>query len=229
MYLEAVTVCVNYSDILALTMPFNKSVIDNWIIVTDTKDRDTKKLCDYHNIQCIQTDVFYDSEEIFNKGRGINKGFDKFNLKGWCLHLDADILLKADTKKLLSYDDLDIDTLYSVDRIDIVGREEYMSIISNIHNQYTDYVFVEEKRPISTRMFHNEMGYCPIGYFQLFHNSRFFPYSEKHTTAARSDVIFLNNWPKSKRKLFPGFFCYHLMSEPSSMGINWEGRKSKKF
>ena len=36
MYLEAVTVCVDYSDILALTIPYNKSVIDNWVIVTST-------------------------------------------------------------------------------------------------------------------------------------------------------------------------------------------------
>ena len=42
MYLEAVTVCVDYSDILALTIPYNKSVIDNWVIVTSTADNLTK-------------------------------------------------------------------------------------------------------------------------------------------------------------------------------------------
>ena len=72
MYLEAVTVCVDYSDILALTIPYNKSVIDNWVIVTSTADKKTQGLCDYHKVKCITTDVFYESEDIFNKGKGVN-------------------------------------------------------------------------------------------------------------------------------------------------------------
>jgi len=229
MYIEAVTVCVNYSDILALTMTYNKNVIDNWIIVTDTKDSETKKLCDYHNIKCIQTNAFYESGEIFNKGKGINVGFDELKLKDWILHLDADILLPINSKRILASDDLEEDCLYSVDRVDIIGRNKYVETVLNMHNQYSDYVFVEEKNNISARMFHNTMGYCPIGYFQLFHNSKFIPYSERHETAARSDVLFLHNWAKNKRRLFPGFFVYHLMSEDSPMGTNWEGRVSKKF
>lgn len=229
MIIEAVTVCVNYSDILSLVMPYNKSVIDNWVIVTDLNDTDTKKLCDYHNVKCIQTNAFYESGEIFNKGKGINVGFDELKLSGWVLHLDADILLPSNMKRILASDALETDCLYSVDRIDIVGRDRYVSTILNLHNQYSDYVFVEEVNPISTRMFHNTMGYCPIGYFQLFHNSKFIPYSERHETAARSDVLFLNNWAKHKRRLHPGLFVYHLMSEKSPMGTNWDGRISKKF
>ncbi len=229
MYLEAVTVCVDYSDILALTIPYNKSVIDNWVIVTSTADKKTQGLCDYHKVKCITTDVFYESEDIFNKGKGINIGFDALNLKGWILHLDADILLPPNTKQLLEYDDLDEGSIYSVDRIDIIGRDSYIDTIQNLDKQYSDYVFVEEKRPISTRMFHNKMGYCPIGYFQLFHNSKLIPYSERHSTAARSDVLFLNNWTKKDRRLFPGVFVYHLMSEISPMGTNWDGRKSSYF
>lgn len=79
MYLEAVTVCVDYSDILALTIPYNKSVIDNWVIVTSTADKKTQGLCDYHKVKCITTDVFYESEDIFSElpthARGDGLGF----------------------------------------------------------------------------------------------------------------------------------------------------------
>lgn len=229
MYLEAVTVCVNYSDILALTISNNKSIIDNWIIVTDTKDRDTKKVCDLYNIQCIQTDVFYENDEVFNKGKGINAGFDILNLKGWVMHLDADILLPPNFKKILEIGALETDCLYSMDRIDVIGRDMYIDVLQEMHTVYSNYVFLQSKYPISTRMFHNKMGYCPIGYLQLFHNSKIIPYSERHESAARSDVLFLNNWDMSKRRLHPGGFVYHLMSENSEMGTNWEGRISKKF
>jgi len=229
MYIEAVTVCVNYSDILSLVISQNKSVLDNWIIVTDSKDLDTKKLCDMHGVRCIVTDIFYDNGEIFNKGKGINAGFDVLTLKGWVLHLDADIMLPANFKNILKSDELETDCLYSLDRVDVVGRDMYIDVLQDMHNVYSDYVFLQTKYPISTRMFHDKMGYCPIGYFQLFHNSKFIPYSERHETAARSDVLFLNNWPKNKRRLHPGTFVYHLMSENSPMGTNWNGRISKKF
>jgi hypothetical protein len=229
MIIEAITVCVNYADILALVIGHNKTVINNWIIVTDTKDRETKKLCDYHNVRCIQTDVFYENGNTFNKGKGINAGFDQLKKNGWIMHLDADILLPANFKSILESDDLEIDCIYSMDRIDLIGREAYVEKIINMHNQYSDYVFVEEKLPISTRMFHNKMGYCTIGYLQLFHSLKFEAYSEKHQTAARSDVLFLNKWAKNKRRLHPGCFVYHIMSENSPMGTNWDGRKSKQF
>ena len=229
MYLEAVTVCVNYADILSLVISNNKTVIDNWIIVTDTKDKDTKRVCDLHGVRCIQTDIFYDNNEIFNKGKGINAGFDELTLQGWVMHLDADILLPANFKTILSGDSLETDCIYSMDRIDVIGRDMYIDVLQDMHNVYSDYVFLQSRYHISTRMFHNKMGYCPIGYLQLFHNSKFIPYSERHETAARSDVLFLNNWAKHKRRLHPGAFVYHLMSEPSPMGTNWDGRISKKF
>lgn len=229
MYLEAVTVCVGFSDILAATMPFNKQVLDNWTIVTSKDDEDTKKLCSYYNIRCIETDEMYEDGHIFNKGKAINVGFEYFTLKGWCIHLDADILLPANLKSLLSYSDLETDCLYGIDRIDVVGRKELIDVILNLKNQYSDYVFVEELKPVSTRMFHNEMGYCPIGYLQMFHNSKLIPYPTRHETAARSDVLFLNNWAKNKRRLFPGCYVYHIKTEHGMMGKDWDGRKTIKL
>lgn len=226
-YLEAVTVCVGFSDLLSVTMPFNKSIIDNWIIVTSEEDVETQKLCNCYNIKCIISNEMYENGDIFNKGKAINLGFDQFNLKGYCLQLDSDIILVPGLKKLLSYMDLEEDCLYGVDRIDLTGREEVMEAILRMKDQYSDYVFVQEQMPISTRMYHNEMGYCPIGFFQLFHNSKMIPYPMIHKTAARSDILFMLNWAKNKRRLFPGCFVYHIKTEEAPMGIDWNGRTTK--
>ena len=56
MYLEGIIVCVNYSDFLAHTLPYNKTHFDNLIVVTDTKEnRQNIVLC-----YCL----IYDFEKI---------------------------------------------------------------------------------------------------------------------------------------------------------------------
>lgn len=56
--LEAVIVSVNYSDILAHTLPHNKQFFNRVVVVTDTKDDLTYNLCRNLQVQCIRTDVF---------------------------------------------------------------------------------------------------------------------------------------------------------------------------
>lgn len=71
-YLEAVTVCVGYADILRITMPYNKSLIDSWIIVTSPEDKETFDLCKYYNVPVVVTDKFYEDGAEFNKAKGVN-------------------------------------------------------------------------------------------------------------------------------------------------------------
>ena len=73
MKLEAVIVCVNYSDFLAHTIQSTKNQFDQLVVVTDYEDLETKKLCEYYNVKCVQTNVFYENGDKFNKGKGINE------------------------------------------------------------------------------------------------------------------------------------------------------------
>ena len=100
MKLEALTICVNYSDYLERIIPYNKNYFDKWIIITTYEDEDTLKICDKYDIWCLRTKAFDDpgesrdiSENKFNKGSAINKGLKHLDKDGWVLHFDADIII----------------------------------------------------------------------------------------------------------------------------------------
>ncbi len=90
MKLEAVVVCVNYSDFLAWTLPNNKTFFDNMVVVTSSKDLRTQKLCEFWHVKCVVSDVCYESGAEFDKGKMINVGLKALDGVGWVVHLDAD-------------------------------------------------------------------------------------------------------------------------------------------
>jgi hypothetical protein len=107
--LEAVTICVNFSDYLAETIPYNLPQIDMWTIVTTPDDVRTQRLCHGWGIKCLKTDCFHRdvSPPRLNKSRGINYGLQNHSGAGWMLHLDADIVLPHQYRKMLENAELD--------------------------------------------------------------------------------------------------------------------------
>lgn len=86
--------------------------------------------------------------------------------------------------------------------------------------------------PIGTRVAIDSFGgYIPIGFFQLWHagSTEIKKYPEVHGNAARTDMQFALQWPRTKRSFLPELVVYHLESEPAPMGANWNGRKTKTF
>lgn len=73
MFLEVVTVCVNYSDFLAETITQNRHQIDRWIIVTSPEDQATLDLCHERNLEVITTRDFHRGGDSFNKGRAVER------------------------------------------------------------------------------------------------------------------------------------------------------------
>lgn len=234
MKLEAVIVCVNYSDFLAHTLPSTRSQFDNMVVVTDTKDNNTKRLCEFYNVKCIQTDVFYEGGDVFNKGKGINAGLRELSLDGWVLHLDADIYLPPQTRSILENLPLDETKMYGADRLMCPSYQEWMKFIDSPSPIQSDWIYIHlNKFPIGVRIaeyktYHG--GYEPIGYFQLWHpyrsGVRFYP--EEHGAADRTDVLHCKKWPRERRELLPEIVVIHIESE-DGMGINWNGRVSPKF
>jgi hypothetical protein len=79
-------------------------------------------------------------------------------------------------------------------------------------------------------------GWVPIGYLQLWHSSsdewqgiRIKPYPANHGNACRTDVQHGLQWDRCKRVLIPEILAVHLESEPARMGVNWNGRRTKRF
>jgi hypothetical protein len=236
MYLQAVTVCVNYSDFLAQTIAHNKQLFDHWIIVTTPEDKDTQKLCQHYNVECLVTNEFTKNGDPFNKAKGINVALQYLSKHDWVIHLDADIYLPPLTRGILERISLDKNNIYGVDRMMCPTFEAWNKYITNPEPTHTGWVYIHGTAfPFGVRIGeYMSEGYEPIGFFQLWHpnTSGVKLYPETHGSADRTDVQFSKLWKRSNRTLIPEVIAIHLDSENStvdSMGKNWNGRKTKHF
>lgn len=236
MYLEAVTVCVEYSDFLAHTLPQNKQHFDKYVVVTSKKDKLTQRLCEFHNVEVITTDAFYEDGNKFNKGKGINIGLSHLSMKGWAIHLDADIYLPPLTRSILEKIDLREDTIYGVDRMMCPDYESWMKYICNPTLTHEGWIYIHPNVfPMGVRIaeYHSK-GYEPIGFFQLWNPgaSGVITYPDTHGAADRTDVLFAKKFERKYRGLIPEIIGIHLESENlnmANMGKNWNGRRTAPF
>ena len=247
-YLEGLTVSVNYADFLDETLSENLGHFDEFAVVTARDDRATQAVCDRHGVICVKSDVYrVDPLDQFNKGLMINLGLAHLRNRGWLLHLDADIVLCDRLRFILNKSRLDADCLYGADRVNVVGRGPWEAVkrSADYRRQYRHRYLVSPAQGapggapstlrqgagrLGARLIHNEYGYCPIGYFQLWHSkhgARRYHFSQG--SAEHSDVLFALQWPAASRILLPGVFVYHLESEPAKIGANWNGRVTKRF
>lgn len=232
MTIEAVIVCKNYSDFLEHTLPENLQHLDRIVVVTHPDDKATQALCTKYGVDCLDTTVFHEDGDRFNKGRAINLGLSHLRHSDWLLHLDADILLPHRFREMLKKAKLDPKNIYGADRQNITGFDHYET---NKHKlrpqfQYRCLVIPQKEFPHGARLLHNEYGWMPIGYFQLWHANQRRNYPIINGSAEHADVLFSVQWPRERRLLLPEFYVYHLESEKDSpMGANWNGRTTKPF
>jgi len=233
MKIEAVTVCVNYGDFLAHTLPVNKKFFDNMVVVTDPKDEKTQQICKYYHVRCVKTDSFYIGDAVMNKGMGINDGLATLDLDDWVVHMDADIVLPPRTRELLHKIDLDPKCIYGIDRLMCTSYEDWIEFLSNPEVQHVQEVFVFGNAfPLGVRIAKTDMdGYVPIGYFQLWNaqETGIKRYPVIHKSVARSDMLHAMQWTRRQRVLIPEIFGIHLESEEAPGGANWRGRQTRRF
>jgi len=236
MYLQAVTVCVNYSDFLSQTIVHNKQLFDHWIIVTTPEDKDTQKLCQHYNVECLTTNEFTKNGDPFNKAKGINVGLKYLSKHDWVIHIDADMYLPPLTRGILERISLDPKNLYGIDRMMCPNFTEWNKFTTYPEPLHTGWVYIHPTRfPIGVRIGeYMSEGYEPIGFFQMWNpnKSGIKSYPETHGSADRTDVQFAKKWPRINRVLIPEIIGIHLDSENSTieeMGKNWNGRKSTHF
>lgn len=239
--LEAVTVCVGYSDFLAETLKYNRQHFNRWVIVTHPKDMETIELCRRANLHLVVTDEFgRGGPRPFNKGRGISLGMNFVSSGSWVLHLDADVVLPNQFRQMLDVAHLDPQCIYGADRVLIKNWEEWQLYqkaewLQNQHGYHLCCNFPATAH-VGTRIIRGRHGYVPIGFFQLFHydngvhvGHRWKDYPDASDNAAHSDIKFALHWDRRKRILLPEIIVAHLESEQLGMGANWRGRKTKRF
>src|ERR1035438_9099745 len=137
-HLEAVTVCVGYSDFLQETAKFNAGLLDRWIIVTTPDDDKTRWVCNRFNLEVLLSD---DGKRHtrdgngFNKGRLIERGMQQTSDEGWRLHMDCDIVLPHRFRHAIEVADLQKDTIYGADRAMVHSYEEWLKLKASEYMQ----------------------------------------------------------------------------------------------
>ena len=232
-----ITVCVDYSDFLCWSLLENKSLFDNWIIVTSTKDSKTKELCDNNNVFCLQTDSFYE-KGIFNKYAGINEALKLVPKDSWVLFLDGDIILPNLFRYILEHLTLDPKVIYGIDRVNCIGLEKWVEYIRKRDSLFQNWLLHASGFPFGARLVHffgekrdegQFLGWRPLGFFQLCHTSAFTSYPQNTIGADHCDLEFVRNWKRDNRILIPEILGIHLESVGAPKGINCHGRKSLPF
>lgn len=236
MYLEAVTVCVNYSDFLAHTLPYIKHHFNHMVVVTTPEDVDTQRVCEYYNVQCVATNEFTKNGDVFNKARGINVGLEHLSKKDWVIHIDSDMYLPPLTRHILERISLDKKNLYGMDRMMCPNFESWQKFITKPEPLHSGWVYIHPMPfPMGVRIGeYMSEGYEPIGFFQMWNpnGSGIMEYPNQHGAADRTDVLFAKMWKRQNRILIPEIIGIHLDSENSTineMGKNWNGRKTAYF
>ena len=235
MFLECVIVCVGTGDFLAHTIIHNRSQFNKIVVVTAPSDIRTQRICEYYNVECVVTNVFYENGDVFNKGKGINEGLKRLSKTGWVIQLDADIICPPIMRTVLEKLPVDEQSIYGTDRFMCKSFEDWMDFLSFPDLTHSGWVFVNPaidsfRLGYRISQYYGE-GYLPIGFFQLWNplGSKIVWYPTEHGAADRTDVLFAKQFEQKNRRFLPDFCVIHLESEEAQMGVNWRGRKTKPF
>lgn len=200
--MNAITVCVDYHDYLALTLPQNTRHFDKLLVVTSLDDRRTPAVALQYADQGVDvyaTDAFTRDGAAFNKGLAIEEGLDILGRENLLCCLDADIVLP--------------EALPRLPECGVLGMPRRR----------------QAKPPGTIAVNWNTLEPTPemefvAGYCLFFHaddpvlwDRPWFPMHWKH--AGGYDTDFCDKWPVDKRVMLP-FNVLHL-GEPCK---NWWGR-----
>lgn len=144
--IECVTTCVEYSDFLAHTLPLNQNLFDRMIVVTAPWDKATRKVCETHRVEYVETNRFMETHGEFRKGYGINVGLDKLSKDAWIVHMDSDIILPSHFKDVIAIADLDSTMVYGIDRAEFKSYEDCMTFTSH-DRQFAKSMYVSLDEP----------------------------------------------------------------------------------
>jgi hypothetical protein len=223
------------------------SMVDRMVVVTTPDDSETRKVCHNHDVEYIisrdysrnaaDSSARDKSADGFNKGRMIERGLSILRADAWRLHLDADIVLPGQFRRLLDGAHLDTQKIYGCDRFMVRSWEQWQQLqrsgwMSHQHCNVNFPVSID----MGARWALASTGYVPIGFFQLWHGQGdefrgrcHRPYPIHHGTACRTDVQHALQWDRRDRELLPEIVVAHLESERAVLGANWKGRTTKPF
>jgi len=206
--MRAILVSVDYADLLAITLPYNRHHFEEVMVVTTPTDTSTIKVALENQCRVCETNAFYEDGANFNKWRALEYGLDLYGRRGLMCIMDADILWPKVVQHWLK-------------RGALVYEPGYL---------YTPerYCLEDIRKPVPPE---SEWKMLPqlndsewAGYTQIFFaNDRHLPKPPWHDInwrhAGGADSFFARCWPR-KRWRRPTFKALHL----GVTGANWCGR-----
>lgn len=239
MKIECVIVCVNYGDYLAWALPLNLRHFEKVVVVTTFNDKQTQSLCQFYDVECVQTHAFYDNGAKFCKSKGINEGLARLSRDGYVCHMDADVVLPPRTREILEKVHLDPTCVYGIDRMMCESFNDWLEFFVKPRATHEENIFIKpnifDTFGIRVGLLGKDSyadGYAPLGFFQLWNPkvSGKYTYTVEAPEAGRDDMLFSLGWPRQKRQLLPEIIAIHLESQtPLAMGANWAGRTTPPF
>jgi hypothetical protein len=196
---RAVTVCIGYDELLAITLPRMLEHLRSVLVITEPEDTATQQLVQqYSRAFCLKTNACTDYG-MFNKGRGIDEGLDIAGRTGWLLIINPDIVLPP----VLTEFEITPDKLYMPRRRVLEDAESYTDDL--------------DWQTVPLR--YERQG---ADYFQLFHASN--PvlskkpwYSMRGKTSHNCSLAFQKRWQAVNKVRLP-FEVLHLGSVGISPG-----------
>jgi hypothetical protein len=203
--LSCVLVSVGYGQALAETLPHNRPLFDQIVVVTTPEDETSRRVAEECGATLVLSRRCFDDDHAFNKGRMLNDGLAALDDPDWVVFTDADILMSDSLRAFVMGNALNPGCLY------FTGRKDRTAVFSQ----------------------HEDANLEPNGYFQLFHPRarsirHFWPklVSEEFCSAGSVDSWFFQQWPVNKLILVPELRVEHISSR--WLAENWNGIGSKK-
>lgn len=189
--LLGVVVCVDYDDLLAITLPRAMRTLSECYVITSPEDERTQKICsEIPNVHVFETDAFTRDGAIFNKGRAIEECLvaKVKQHDGWVLIFDADIVIPQACVSDEFLSEKDINTLYGC----------YRRMLTKGVGDYPDHesLWMQLQRA-------NDVEFA--GFFQLFHTraaslcDKLFWYDPTFTHAGGGDAYFQSLFASKQR------------------------------
>lgn len=195
----AITVCVNYHDILNNVLEHNSYFFKLWYIVTSPEDTETINLIKNKGLPNVKILIYNDffTNAKFNKGGAVKfaqEHIDKNYNSQTILIMDSDIYLPDNFLEKIPKK-LEDNTLYGVKE-----KRDFWSLDEFLNNENGHYC--------------NE-SQTFIGFFQLYKQGR--QKYEKSYNCSNCDNVFRELFPN---KIILDLYVKHL----GRVGINWDGR-----
>jgi len=218
--LRAIIVCVDYSDLLNVTLDYNRHHFKEILIVTNMRDRATKYIADKYDVPMFRTDVFTANGAKFNKWAALELGLDYFGRHGWLCLMDADVLWPKQ-----------IDWEFLVPEGFVPQNNKFKMVPGCLYTPKRRMcINIPDRVPHEpywkTFPLHPQQQEF-AGYTQIFHGTdRHLPEPPWHEVnwrhAGGADSFFQQNWSEAN-KIRPPFEVLHL----GPAGVNWCGRSTR--